>query len=176
MSACGARNRAGGHCGQPALAGMRVCRYHGGASPQARQKAHLRLVERQALAVIDREGIVPMTDALTALQQLSGEALRLKSYFGERLAALEQIRYEGRSGEQLRSEVALFERALDRAQRFALDLAKLDIDERLARVSERQGEMLAACVERALGSCGLEDRADLRHAIAGELRLVGAES
>ena len=145
---------------------------HGGSSPQARQKAHLRLVERQALAVIDREGIAPMTDPLTALQQLAGEALRLKQYFGDRLEALEALRYEGHAGEQLRSEVALFERALDRAQKFALDLAKLDIDERLARVSEAQGEMLAQAVMAALVTCGLEDRLDLRHEIAQQLRLA----
>ena len=171
MTQCGARTRAGGRCKRAPMAGATRCRLHGGASPQARQAARLRLVERQALAVIDRERIAPMVDPLSALQQLAGEALRLKEYFGERLEAL---RYEGHAGEQLRSEVALFERALDRAQKFALDLAKLDIDERLVRVSEAQGEMLAQAVMAALVTCGLSDRLDLRAAIADELRQAAA--
>jgi hypothetical protein len=129
-------------------------------------------VERQALSLLERESIAPMTDPLSALQRLAGEALRLKDYFGERLAALQQLRYEGRAGEQLRSEVALFERALDRAQRFALDLAKLKLEDRLVAVSEAQGRMLAQCVEAALQAVGLEDRLDLRAEIAQQLRLV----
>ena len=172
IAQCGAKTRSGGSCRQPAMQGSPRCRMHGGSSPQARKRAQLRLAERQALAVLEREGIPPMTDPLTALQQLAGEALRLKDYFGERLAALEQLRYEGRAGEQLRAEVALFERALDRAQKFALDLAKLNLEDRLVRLSEAQGRMLAQCVEAALQACGLEDRLDLRAEIAQQLRLA----
>ncbi len=172
MSACGAATRSGGPCKRSAMAGGSRCRLHGGASPQARQRAQLRLAERQALAVLEREGIAPLTDPLAALQQLAGEALELKRYFADRLAALEQLRYEGRAGEQLRAEVALFERALDRAQKFALDLAKLNLEDRLVRLNEAQGRMLAQAVEAALQVCGLEDRLDLRAEIAQQLRLA----
>ncbi len=172
IAQCGAKTRSGGSCRQPAMQGSPRCRMHGGASPQARSAARVRLAERRALAVLEREGIPPMTDPLAALQQLAGEALRLKEYFADRLAALEQLRYEGRAGEQLRAEVALFERALDRAQKFALDLAKLNLEDRLVRLSEAQGRMLAQCVEAALQACGLEDRLDLRAEIAQQLRLA----
>jgi hypothetical protein len=177
VSACGARTRLGQPCRLPALVGATRCRMHGGASPQARQKARLRVLEREARQVLDREGIIaPLVDPLSALQELAGEALELKRYFADRLSALEQLRYEGRAGEQLRSEVALFERALDRAQKFALDLAKLNLEDRLVAVSESQGQQLARCVELALQRCGLEDRQDLRAAIAAELRSVDSES
>jgi hypothetical protein len=130
------------------------------------------LTEQQALAVLDREGIPPMTDPVAALQELAAEAMELKRYFADRLAALEQLRYEGRAGEQLRAEVALFERALDRVQRFALDLAKLGLEDRMVAVTEAQGRMLAQAVEAALQACGLEDRQDLRHEVAVQLRLA----
>lgn len=42
---CHATNRDGSQCNGPAVTGMRVCRMHGGSSPQARQKAKLRLAE-----------------------------------------------------------------------------------------------------------------------------------
>jgi hypothetical protein len=173
VSACGARTRLGQPCRLPALVGATRCRMHGGASPQARSAARLRVVEQQALAVLDRESIIaPLVDPVSALQELAGEALQLKRYFADRLSALEQLRYEGRAGEQLRAEVALFERALDRAQKFALDLAKLGLEDRLVALSESQGRMLAQVIEAALEACGLSDRLDLRHEIAQQLRLA----
>lgn len=123
-------------------------------------------------ARVDREGIAPMVDPFSALQQLAGEALELKRYCADRLATLEQLRYEGHAGEQLRAEVGLFERAIDRAQKFALDLAKLNLEDRLVRVTEQQGRMLAQAVEAALQAVGLEDRLNLRAEIAQQLRLV----
>lgn len=42
---CGAKTRSGGTCAQPSMAGQRRCRLHGGASPQAKRKAALRLAE-----------------------------------------------------------------------------------------------------------------------------------
>lgn len=174
MSAqCGARTRLGRPCRLPALVGATRCRMHGGSSPQARSAARLRLVEREARQVLDREGIIaPLVDPVSALQELAGEALQLKRYFADRLEQLEQLRYQGRAGEQLRAEVALFERALDRAQKFALDLARLGLEDRLLRVTEAQGRMLAQVIEAALQRCGLEDRQDLLHEIAAELRLA----
>ena len=103
---------------------------------------------------------------------VAGGNATFKEYFADRLAALEQLRYEAHNGEQLRAEVGLFERALDRAQKFALDLAKLNLEDRLVRLNEAQGRMLAQAVEAALQVCGLEDRLDLRAEIAQQLRLA----
>ena len=170
---CAAKTTAGHPCRRHAVAGARVCQVHGGAAPQVRQAARQRLAEAQAQAVLSREGIAPMTDPVTALQELAGEALRLRDYFADRLAALEQLRYEGRAGEQLRAEVALYERALDRAQKFALDLAKLGLDERAARLNEQQGALIAQVLQRVLERLGLY-RDDVRVALADELRTVGS--
>jgi hypothetical protein len=47
----------GERCGNPAIPGGTVCKYHGGASPQVRAKAQLRLVELidPAIATLARE-------------------------------------------------------------------------------------------------------------------------
>ena len=75
-----------------------------------------------------------MTDPLTALRQLAGEALALKDLLAERVSELQSWRYESVLGaEQLRSELVLLERSLDRAQKFALDLARLDLASTAAR-------------------------------------------
>lgn len=53
---CGARTREGGSCRAPAMDGQARCRLHGGASPQARRKARLKLIELvdPAIATIAR--------------------------------------------------------------------------------------------------------------------------
>jgi hypothetical protein len=139
------------------------CRFHGGRSPQALAAATRRMAESRATAAIDREGLRPVNDPISALRELAAEAMSVKDFFAARVAALEQLRYEGHAGEQVRAELTAYERALDRAGRFCVDLAKLNLDARMVAVSEAQGRMLAERVEAALLACGLSDRLDLRH-------------
>jgi hypothetical protein len=154
------------------MVGQMRCRFHGGKSPQALAAAQRRLAVERATRAIDREQLPPVNDPVAVLQALASEALALKDYFAQRVRALEELRYKGGAGEQVRGELLLYERALDRSARFCSDLARLGLDERQVRVSERQGELLAECIERALAVCGLSSNAPLRRAIASELRLL----
>ena len=150
---CGAKTRSGGTCRQPRMLGARRCRMHGSAAPRARAAAQRRMAEQKALQAVEGAGVAPLGDPVEQLRELASEALRLKDYFAERLEALESLRYmaHGTGGEQLRSEVALYERALDRSQRFLHDLARLGLDERQVRISEAQVVLVAGVLERVLG-------------------------
>ena len=61
----------------------------------------------------------------------------------------------GRAGEQLRSELGLYERALDRCGRFLEIAAKLDFDQRIARISAAQVDLIESAVMGTLGELGL---------------------
>lgn len=173
---CGAKTRVGGTCKYPAMMGGSRCNCHGGSAPRAKAAAARRLAEAKATKAIQREGIAPLGDPVELLRQLAAEAVALKDYFSDRLRELESLRYQGNTGEQLRSEVALYERALDRSQKFLHDLARLGLDERQVRVSEAQLLILVGVISRGLAAAGLPDdlRESARASIAAEMRLIEA--
>jgi len=89
---------------------------------------------------------------------------------------LESLRYETEFGEQLRSEVALLERAMDRCERVLVAMARLNIDERPTRVSEAQGKLVVEVAPGAFADIGLnpELQEAVRPAIARRLRMAAA--
>ncbi len=109
---CGAKTRAeDAHpCKQYALEGSTRCRYHGGASPQARKKARERIAEERAAAVLRTQPAEPVTDAVAALRRLCAEVLRNAD------AQLEAGQTTGSTtGEWI-----------DRASRLLVELARID--------------------------------------------------
>lgn len=155
---CTATARSGERCRKAPARGARVCRMHGGAAPQVKARSAVRAAEAQAQQVLRREQVVPVVDPLTALSELAGEVVALKDYFRQRLDGLaaEAWRYQAGAGEQLRAEVALYERALDRTARLLGDMARLNLDERLARLTEAQGLQIVAVVRASLLEVGVD--------------------
>jgi hypothetical protein len=81
--------------------------------------------------------------------------MSLKAYFKERVEALEQLRYRASAGEQIRGELLMYERALDRSAKFCDSLARLGLDERTVRIAEAQVVMLVAALDRVLNDPAL---------------------
>jgi len=74
---------------------------------------------------------------------------------------------------QVRGEVVLFERALDRCTTVLGAIAKLNLDERLVKLSERQGVLTAWVVSKVLAEHGLPvDDSAVRASVAAALREV----
>jgi hypothetical protein len=149
---------------------------HGASTPFKLRAAERRKQEAEATKAIQREGIAPLGDPVELLRDVTAEAVGLKDFFAARLKALSELRYEGHSGEQLRAEVALYERALDRSQKFLHDLARLGLDERQVRVSEAQVAIFVGVISRGLAAAALSEEATMlvRASIGNELRLVEA--
>jgi Potential DNA-binding domain len=122
----------------------------------------------------------PVTQPLEVLQQIAGEALVFKDIIGQQLFALkaEQWRYRGRAGEQVRAEIIVFERAVDRVATICTNLHKLDLaaqklklNEREVAVSERQIAIMERAFNVALQASGatLEGQEEARKVLKREL-------
>jgi hypothetical protein len=162
---CGAKTRQDGsaeYCGLPAgwgsdHPGAGRCKLHGGKTVTQRVQADKIRAEQEVRAVLAELDVTPVEDPLTALMQLAGQVLAWQSATSalvNRLGA--EIRYEGvAGGEQLRAEVQLYERAMDRAEKVLSSIARLNIEDRLAQISEAQAERVIAAIDAALATAGV---------------------
>src|SRR5215831_18089746 len=93
-------------------------------------------------------------DPLTELLDTAAEIRELKEVLrviAAQLFSQQRIRYaHAKVGEQLRVEILLYERAVERYAKLLIDIARLRIDERLAGVQEQTAQMLERAVEAAL--------------------------
>ena len=152
---CRSRRTDGQPCGNWPIKGGVVCGAHGGKAPQVRAKARERAAEEEARKQLARLDLPPVEDPLSELARVCGQVLGWKDMLAGKVNDLTSLRYEGEgSGEQLRAEVALWERALDRCERFLTAMARLNIDERLARISEERAEVIITTLTAALDRAG----------------------
>jgi hypothetical protein len=150
------------------------CKLHGGSSPSGRAAGAEELLENEARKLLYKYDARPVDNPLQALQMLAGRALALEHAIGEAVNSLEgAIRYtDEHDAEQLRAEVAVLERAMDRCGKILVDIAKLNIEERLARVTEKQAQMAMDALSAAMGEMGMnaEQQRDARSRVARHLR------
>jgi hypothetical protein len=132
-------------------------------------------VEVEARQVLAELGVQAVGDPLEALLKLAGQVLAWQAATAALVNQLDGIRYRGANGaEQLRAEVALYERAMDRAVSVLSAIARLNIDERLVAVTERQADAVIGAINAALEAAGVsgEQAERARRAAARHLRSV----
>ncbi|NUR68450.1 MAG: hypothetical protein HOQ47_22065 [Streptomyces sp.] len=176
---CWSRSKkTGAQCGRPAATGQHVCRFHGGNAPQALKAAERRVAEAELTTAVTRQlarlDVAPVDNPLTALAQLAGQVVAFKDALADRVNQLSEIRYQAGAGEQVRAEIVLFERAMDRCNTVLSNMGRLNIDERLAKVSEQQAETLIGAVDALLVHLGItgEQATEARRFLARRLRSV----
>lgn len=174
---CGAKARSTGQpCQQPVTPGGTRCRFHGGAAPQAKAKAHLRLVEAEARTLFGKiaPDIAPVDNPLAAYAQFAGEVMAWKQLMASLLEDLKTVGYASDSGEQVRAAVQLYERSMDRANTVLSSYARLNIDERLAKLSETQSKAVLRAIEAVITHLGAapEQANQARTVAARHLRAV----
>jgi hypothetical protein len=118
--------------------------------------AERREADREARQLLATLGAIPVSDPLQALLKLAGQVLSWQEATAGLVNELESVRYRGANGmEQLRAEVALYERAMDRAAGVLGAIARLNIEERLVRVTERQADAVVDAIEAGLAEIGI---------------------
>jgi hypothetical protein len=118
-----------------------------------------------------------IVNPLQTLLEVAEEALLWKDALKRKVVTLESDmwRYnEAGVGEQIRGEITLYEKSIERLTRILVMIAKLGIEERLARVTERQALLIERAVSRALEESGLEavKQDEVREAVARHLKAV----
>ncbi len=103
--------------------------------------------------MLERENLVPVDNPLQQLQLLAAETLRYKEILADKVEELRSWTYENIDNhEDIRAILSAYERALERAQRAMVDMARLGIQERLVRLSEVQAELIKGVIMAVLDS------------------------
>lgn len=152
---CSAHTRAGKPCGQPPMAGQRVCRMHGGKAPQNIAAAEERVVTAAADATLRKlwvglDNAQPVKDPVAAMERLAGSLEQLVEAAGERVSALQHLA-GGEHLTQLRAEVVLLERALGHLRALLVDMARLGLAERQVELQQEQAQLVTSAFLGALG-------------------------
>lgn len=174
-----ARNSPGGYCYGHPVKEQKRCRMHGGTSPKAKEKAARTRMEREMASAVALHDMGPVHDPLTALKNLAGEVLAWKDAMRLQVEGLNTLSYSTDYGETAKAIVQLFERSMDRATTVLATIARLNIDERLAAVTERQAKMIedaffAALDEAGVPALDLDTREKVATAYAKHLSVIPA--
>lgn len=156
---CRHNRQDGQHCHQWRLiAGLDVCRKHGGKTIEAlRADGAQRAAQEKAARELARLDVAPVVNPLDELYRVAGQCVAWKDGMAVKVNELTQLRYRGGQGtEQLRAELLLWERALDRCVITLSTMARLNLDARLAGVRKATALMLEEALVMALQKSGAD--------------------
>lgn len=176
----GHSSRTGAPCKLSPVHGATVCHKHGGSAPQVKRAAARRLVEAEIRDLFGKA--LPQVEAvdnpLAAYAEFAGRVMAWMQLMDSLLGDLRTVGYAGKAGEQIRAEVLLYERAMDRANVVLSSYARLNIDTRLAAITEQQAAIVLRAIEAVIDHLGVtgSDAAEARRVGAAHLRLVGGAS
>lgn len=192
--------RTGNRCTSWPVQGGSVCWKHGGSAPQVKAAAARRVVEGQALKAVSAMGAwSPVTDPLTALAEVAGEVTAVKDFLRGlvdeivererrangnpimdaigKLADAETLRTpDDKGAEQMNAKFQAYMAMLNSTVATLATIAKLNIDERMARIEEARKTMIIEAMRRGFAAAGVTGEAHTRGlaATVKHLRVVGS--
>jgi len=139
--------------------GSKVCVRHGAKSPQAIKAAQERenrrivteLYEADPQAAIAAYGVEGIQDPLDMLSRVTAGVLHTMDALGQRVNALEEIRYTNEpGGEQPRAELKLYMQAQAQAGKFLDMLIKSGFEDRRIKLDEQTAQLFVTAMQRVL--------------------------
>jgi hypothetical protein len=170
--------RSGERCKRYPTPGATVCRFHGGKAPQVKGRALERLESTRARSLLARLGEPePIGHPVAELLAVAAELKAWQRILRERVAELVSFSTSDVMHiERERAVVTLYERSLDRTERILVDMMKLDLAERMARITKEQGRTIAELLKRIIDDDELaldeHQRAVASTTVARHLRLL----
>lgn len=161
---CTAKAKSTGEpCTYPPAHGYTVCRFHGGKSPNAIAGAQIRDFETRARnLLVQFDDRAPIVNPFEELLALASEVVAFKDAVGIMMGDLgADVTQEiggangARTEEQIRPMVVVYERAIDRCSTILAKIVSLGIEDRMARVTERQAETFARLIDGIVTDLGL---------------------
>jgi len=183
-------------CGNPPMPGQRVCRQHGGKAPNSIETANQRAQLQSAVAMLQKLGekVEPWEriDPREALLDVVQQAYTLKSALEFLIKDLSESDIKGvgatmtidtedgqivvphSGGAKSVVRMKLYNEALDRCAKVSKMALDVGIEERLVRLAEKQSEVIAMVIRKAV--IGLPEPIALQviKAAADELRFRSA--
>lgn len=154
LRTCISHNKSGRPCRVGPMTGAVVCRVHGGNGAQQRI-AKKNIAEAEAERILAEVAVIPIGNPIDELAALAAEALAIKDHFANIINEIDVIRYQDdKGGEQLRSEVALYERAIDRSEKFLTGLVKIDFEQKRIALEEKRAHLVMLYINVVLTRLG----------------------
>jgi hypothetical protein len=131
----------------------------------------------RARQVVGRLGFEPVGNPLAQLASVAGELVAIKDFLRSQVERLSQIRTVSAEGsEQLRAELTAYQQSLRDTVSVLAQMARLNIDERMAKLNERQVEAMEAAVRATLAEpqfgLGLAEQDQAAQSLGRRLRAV----
>jgi hypothetical protein len=140
-----AKNSGGEQCKNMAVRGTTVCRMHGGSTRAVKRKAAERVeVHKQNAQLAEFlavNGYEPVENPLEALKDLAGEIVTVKDWLRGQVTKLDYQSHV--QGEQIAAIMQLYSQFLDRSDKVLVNIARLNIDERLSKISTHQAQVMS---------------------------------
>lgn len=147
---CTAHSKRGnGPCNRWPTRGQDVCHTHGGGSPQAIAKAQERIITEKAEKEIAQlwPGLAtqaPVKDPVDLLARTAGALEHMADVVGGRVNDLNTSIAGGKDMTQLRAEIVLLDRLLDKLLKASEGMARLGIAERHVELEKERAAMVTA--------------------------------
>lgn len=166
--------QSGKQCRHYPYPGAKNCRFHG-LTKDTKALADRNVAEIEVNKAVDRligsENRTP--DPLNDLHRVMVRATALADLLEGRVRDLEHWRYQDdKGGEQLHSYVALYERALDRVQKFCVEYARLGLEARMVKLEEEKVNIVLAALQAAFDAAAVpqEQAVAIRTELVKQLR------
>jgi hypothetical protein len=166
----GHSSKTGERCRSSAMHGQLVCWSHGGANPKARAAATVRVLSLKTIE--DAEPMANIGEVYNELLAIAGITRQWRKILTERVAQLEELdQWGGDAGRQIKVDVIVFERALERSAKIAEMIVRLNLEERKQALDEQLAGQVAAVVRAILLDLELTPEQERQAAIVAPARL-----